>query len=185
MNNVHGISSIGNYYIMTAGHCGSTVWHEGTYSGPGIGSSRFNHYYNNTNCDCQATGPVTAGQGTNNIYLSPTTSRSITSVITRYQGQDVCYTGASTPTNPPKCGEAWEYPYEVVYPSPTGNILVTGLWMALYSKTAPGDSGAPVYYGSGGAGLVSGASTNYDRWYYTPLSTALNEMNLTLLTYTP
>lgn len=40
-----------------------------------------------------------------------------------------------------------------------------------------------MYYGSGGAGVVSGFSNSYDQWYYTPLNTALDELNLTLLTW--
>jgi hypothetical protein len=148
---LHGRTSDGRYFIMTAGHCDYNhtpgAWWEGVQNGPGIGFSANSHWGNGTDCDCMAVGPTPAEAVTQVVYVTATSSQAVDTVVTPYQNERACYSGASTATNPVHCGIAWEYPAEYVQGN-LGNALITHVWQSLRADPAGGDSGAPVYDGS-------------------------------------
>jgi hypothetical protein len=186
---LHMYNSLGQYYSLIAGHCGNKNWYEGYYNsstshGSAIGATHSNLFANGTDCDCAGAGPLAAAKATPYVYTGPTTSVLMTSVGDRAQGQSVCYSGASTPTNPVKCGTVDVYPVDVVYTN-YNNWTVKGLVRVLHNKIQPGDSGSPVYWGGTAVGIGNAFDNNNDRWYYTPVSRALRYYGSTLLTFVP
>jgi hypothetical protein len=186
---LHMYNSYGQYYLLVAGHCGNKNWYEGYYNsstshGAAIGATHSNRYVNTTDCDCAGVGPLAAAKATPYVYTGSSTSVLMTSVGDRAQGQSVCYSGASTPANPVKCGTVDVYPVDVVYTN-YSNWTVKGLVRVLHNKIAPGDSGSPVYWGNTAVGIGNAFDYGSDRWYYTPVRRALSYYASTLLTFVP
>jgi hypothetical protein len=185
---LQGRTSDGRYFIMTAGHCDynhtTGGWWEGVANGPTIGLSHNNHWANGTDCDCMAVGPLPVGAVTQLVYITPTSSEPVDTVVTPYQNERACYSGASTATNPVHCGIAWSYPAEYVQ-SNYGNALMTHVWLGLRADPTYGDSGAPVYDGFRALGIHSGHSNSSDRWWFVPITMALARLGLSLVYYTP
>lgn len=186
---LHMYNSLGQYYTIVAGHCGNKSWYEGYYNsstshGSYLGITHSNRFYNTTDCDCAGVGPLPASKATPDVYTGPSSGVRMASVGDRYQGQDVCYSSASTPTNPVKCGQVDTYPVDVVCTN-YNRWTVKGLVRVLRNKIQPGDSGSPVYYGSKAVGIGNAYDNNSDRWYYTPISRALNYYHGQLLTWVP
>lgn len=180
---IHGRNAAGQYYIITAGHCANGTWVEGGPSGPYVGQVHADQFYSGTSCDCQAVGPITAGQATNVIYISPISGTEITSFVVRQENQTACYSGASSANADVVCNIIAEYPVTANYAEGT----VYSLTRVAGFNSIQGDSGAPVYVDHAAVGVVSGTcnSSQNPCWLYTRIGVALSRMNLNLLTYTP
>jgi hypothetical protein len=182
---LHFINSLNQYYMLTAGHCGNRSWREGTASGPSVGTTHANRFANNTTCDCAAVGPIRAAQATNLIYKTSSTSQPVIQTGYLAVNQTACYSGASTPTNPVKCGKVDRYPVSVRYTN-FNNWIVKNLVAVQVNKIQPGDSGSPVYNNSITAvGIGVAYANSGDEWYYTSVQAALQTMSGSLLTFQP
>jgi hypothetical protein len=175
------INSLGQYYALTAGHCGNRTWRQGTSSGPLLGATHANHFGEGTVCDCAAVGPLTAAKASNIVYTGPSTGQAL--YQTRYLSvhQLVCYSGASTAANPVKCGTVEAFPVNIRYTN-YGNRLVKDLVRVAGPKIQPGDSGSPVYVGSNAVGVGVAFSNTSEKWYYSHVQKAFQLMNARLLT---
>jgi hypothetical protein len=123
-----------------------------------------NQFGDGTICDCQAVGPIAAGQATNIAYLTPSTGQPLTQTGYLAVNQQACYSGASTPTNPPKCGKVNRYPGDVRYTN-YGNVLVKNLVEVESNKLQPGDSGSPGVFRLH-CRRDRRRQHNYNFWYY-------------------
>jgi hypothetical protein len=162
---IHFVNSLGQYCMVSAGHCGNRTWREGTATGPSVGASHANQFGDGTICDCQAVGPIAAGQATNIAYLTPSTGQPLTQTGYLAVNQQACYSGASTPTNPPKCGKVNRYPGDVRYTN-YGNVLVKNLVEVESNKLQPGDSGSPGVFRLHCRRDRRRLQHNYNLWYY-------------------
>ncbi len=181
----------GSYYVLTAGHCGSTG--ESWYNGGGsngistpansIGRVGTDKFLGNgtTDCDCLGIGPISTGQATNGVYLTATTVRSIINVATApvAPGTPTCFSGVST--DAVFCGTQTAGYASFYYPDDNEHLTFQGLTT---EPSIVGDSGSPVYNGQTAYGILSGGDS-FGATIYTYASFAQREINVSVLRSQP
>ncbi|WP_282107793.1 S1 family peptidase [Streptomyces sp. F63] len=161
------------YYMLTAGHCaeGSSYWQIPTYSYgyQGVGSAvdyTFGYYG-----DSAIVRVDDAGFWQPRGWVYPSTS--IRDWGYDYVGQYVCKQGSTTGYT---CGQVTDTHATVSYP----NRTLTGMTWST-ACVAAGDSGSGVYYGSTAYGILSGGPSSGCGMIHEPVSRALSQLGVTLL----
>lgn len=162
-----------SYYMMTAGHCAeaSSYWWVPTYSYgyAGVGSVAdytFGYYGDSAIVRVDDSG---FWQPRGWVYHSTP----IYYWDYDYVGQYVCKQGSTTGYT---CGQVTDTNATVSYP----NRTLTGMTWSTACVDA-GDSGSGVYYGSTAYGILSGGPYSGCGMIHEPVSRALSQMGVTLL----
>jgi streptogrisin B len=134
----------GNYYFVTAGHCGTAATTWSTAAGALIGPTVGTHFPGDDYALVRYTGGV-SHEGT-------VGKQDITSAGNAYVGEHVCMRGGTSGVH---CGTVLALNATVNYAEGT----VSGL-IETNVCSEPGDSGAPLYNGVILLGLLSGGSGN-------------------------
>ncbi|MFF6995923.1 S1 family peptidase [Streptomyces sp. NPDC008313] len=161
------------YYMMTAGHCAedSTYWEVPTYSYGyqsvgGVADYSFGYYGDSAIVRIDDPG---FWQPRGWVY----TSTRITGWDHDYVGQYVCKQGSTTGYT---CGQITETDATVSYP----NRTLSGMTWST-ACDGPGDSGSGVYSGSTAHGILSGGPNSGCGMIHEPISRALSDRGVTLL----
>jgi len=155
-------TSGGNYFTITAGHCGNGVWYRGYQNTQyGIGSAHSNHFIVNgsSKCDCVAVGPISSSIRTASVLVVNNGTNHYVGTASSYPtGARVCLSGATSAGKGSdiNCGEI----------KSSGGTIGEGDGYTLVDPVAtsiqgfPGDSGGPV--GNNATQLIGlYASTSY------------------------
>lgn len=188
----------GNYYVLSAGHCDNgsgdewKIGRDGRRGANKIGNTGTNRMPNGSgvtgSCDCLAIGPLTPSRATNTVYTSPTAGQKITAVCGQNclgQGVNVCYSGASSASNPVTCapeGPGLYSKYGGCYRANIGSTI-NNAGMAYAPASVSGDSGGPVYYFQNAVGIMSGNCDGLPTWTW--IDIAQNSMAVDVLTFQP
>ncbi len=183
----------GSYYVLSAGHCDSVgnqaTWEMGnnTAQAQRIGSTGTNLAPSGaggtSNCDCLAIGPLTSRQANNVVYTSPTTGVNLTGSCGQYclgGATSVCFSGASTATNPVHCGTLNAYSAGCNYSPP--DVPLNGVGWA-NDVSVRGDSGGIAYQGSRAVGIISGNCAGHLAFSW--IDVAEQRIAVTTLTFDP
>lgn len=144
----------GVYHLLTAGHCfplGAAI----THNGINIGNVTLEKYENNSAADIERIS-MNAAQKSNLIYVTLPVQRPITSREARdadNEGDAVCQSGLATGFF---CGTITSVNFLQQY---GGGVNLPRQRKATYAR-APGDSGAPVFYGNKAKGVHSGPASD-------------------------
>lgn len=153
-----------NYFLMTAGHCGS-VGDNVIHHGLSIGNVTKSAFHNNTYADAMIID-IDNAQKSNLLYVTSTTQRPITSRMPLngdVVGSAVCGSGIKTMFF---CGSVTDTDADGLAP---GNIVILSLQICTVD-VRQGDSGGPMFYGNklmGVTSLVNGThhKTASDEWW--------------------
>lgn len=171
----------GQWYLLTAGHCsppGGTFWYQGitdhSVVGNPVGGDTRNAYYRKGRDGIAIF--MNALNVTNDIYIEGN-YRGVTGVQrTDYVGDFVCKSGI---TSEQTCGQITDTNATINYGE--GSDVVRQRVANLYS--APGDSGAPIYYFSTAKGVLSGGPANdFSVTYYSQITNVENTVDVNVLT---
>jgi hypothetical protein len=156
------VTAAGHPAVITAGHCtrGGPYW---SGLGPSVDSTFPGHDYGLI----RDTGATESGR----VDLHNGKTRTISSAGRPTLGERVCKSGAATGLS---CGTVTGLNETVTY---AGGTTVHGL-IATDLHAAAGDSGAPLFHGHTGLGILSGGSGSVE--YFQPLPPALHTYHATL-----
>ena len=150
-----------NYWIVTAGHCGSHLpnWRQGTWTGDNIGFGHGNGFYDHTEswCDCQAIGTIYPKQSNKvlNAANNPQSETTMPVSANYYLGAPVCESNPSF--NGVACATI-QILYNNSFVTVGGHTTFVRDTFGIPAGSCGGDSGAPAFTGTTWMGVLSSSS---------------------------